>query len=318
MASIFGFDLKALEVFVQVAETGNMTVAAERLGMTQSAVSQTLSNLESNLSSTLLDRSVRPIEMTAAGRFLYDRASSLLSEARKTSQDIRKSNFQQLRQVNVAMVDSLATAVGRPLLEAVKRRTRDWSLTTGLSHMHAHGLMSRAVDIIISDDNLDEYTDLVRYQILREPFILALPNDYKGDPGDLQELNRKMDFVRYSAHSLIGQTIERYLRHIPLEPAQRLRLDNSYAVVSMVASGAGWTITTPLCLFQSGIRLHQVNCVPLPQEAPFRHLTLVARQGELSDLPKEIAEDSRQILRDSFLAEVAQELPWLMDQISIG
>ncbi|PPC77811.1 transcriptional regulator [Pokkaliibacter plantistimulans] len=316
-ASSFGFDLKALEVFVQVVETGNLTYAAERLGLTQSSISQTLSNLERNLDAQLLDRSVRPLHVTTAGRFFYDRALQILLEARKTSQDMQRGHF-KLRHVRIALVDSLATAIGRPLIEMVRKRTEDWSVSTGLSHMHAQSLLSRQVDIVISDDGLDDYDDLTRFTILREPMVIALPPHYTGDISSLAAIQKRLEFVRYQPHSLIGQSVERYLRRVQINLPPRLHLDNTYAIMSMVASGIGWTITTPLCLYQTGLMQHQVRCVPLPGEPVYRELSLVARRNELWDLPKVIAEDSCQILRERFLTDIVANLPWLEPQIRIG
>ncbi|GAA3543043.1 LysR family transcriptional regulator [Zobellella aerophila] len=213
MHNSFGFDLRALEVFIQIVDGGNMTAAAERLGMTQSSISQSLANLEKNLDTQLLDRSVRPIEITRAGRFFYDKACQLLQEARTTSQAMQKGRFDKLRHVRIALVDSLATAVGKPLADAVKRHTEQWSMTTGLSHMHGEALLSRTVDIIISDDALMDYPELSRFRILREPFMLVLPKSFTGEVKQLEPLIKQLDFVRYPAHSLIGQRIERNLRY---------------------------------------------------------------------------------------------------------
>lgn len=318
MLSPFGFDLRALDVFAHVAKTGNMSQAATQLGMTQSSISQTLSNLEEALETQLLDRSVRPMTLTTAGRFLYDRSSQLLKEARKTSQAIKQADYTRLRHINIAVVDSIATAIGSSLVNAVKKRTRDWSIHTGLSHLHGHALLSRTADIIITDDTLEDYTDLSRFQILREPFILALPNDFSGQVTDLSQLLTEQDFIRYSANSLIGRNIERHLQASHVEPTQRLQLDNSYAIVSAVSSGLGWTITTPLCLFQSGIKLQQVQIQPLPTKPLYRSITLVARRDELGDLPQQMAEDSIAILKRDFLSEVADEQPWLLDQLTLG
>lgn len=318
MASSFGFDLRMLEVFMIAVETGNLTTTAERLGTTQSSVSQTLANLEQNLAVRLLDRTVRPLRVTTEGRFLYDRASHLLAEARKTNRDILKGQFQQLHTVRIALVDSLATAVGRHLIDAVRRRTEDWSITTGLSHMHAPALLSRQVDIIISDDALDDHDDLARHPILREPFVLVLPPDFEGDVMSLARLQARHEFVRYPAHSLIGQTIERYLRHQRVELPRRLHLDNTFAIIATVAAGVGWAITTPLCLYQSGLQGRSVVCRPLPGQPLFRQLTLVSRRNELWDLPRVIAEDSCEILRERFLADVAGSLPWVASLIHVG
>ncbi|MFP8967599.1 LysR family transcriptional regulator [Pokkaliibacter sp. CJK22405] len=313
----FGFDLKALQVFVQVVETGNLTYAAERLGLTQSSVSQTLSNLERSMEAQLLDRSVRPLHVTTAGRFFYDRACQLLDEARKTSLDMQRGHF-KLRHVRIALVDSMATAIGRPLVDMVRKRTEDWSISTGLSHMHAQSLLSRQVDIVISDDALVDYDDLSRHPILREPLVIALPPHFEGDISSLGAIQKRLEFVRYQPHSLIGQSVERYLRRVQINLPPRLYLDNTYAIMSMVAAGVGWTITTPLCLYQTGLMQHQVRCVPLPGEPVYRELTLVSRRNELWDLPRVIAEDSRQILQEQFLTHILDNLPWLADRIQIG
>jgi DNA-binding transcriptional LysR family regulator len=314
----FGFDLRALEVFVQIVDSGNMTAAAENLGMTQSSISQNLSNLEKSLNTRLLDRSVRPIAITRAGRFFYDRACQLLKDARMTSQAMQKGRFDKLRHVRIALVDSLATAVGKPLADAVKRHTEQWSMTTGLSHMHGEALLSRSVDIIISDDALMDYPELSRFRILREPFMLVLPKSFTGEVKQLEPLIRQLDFVRYPAHSLIGQRIERNLRYRRLEPPHRLIMDNSYAVSSMVAAGLGWTITTPLCLFQSGIWSSQVRCLPIPGGSFYRNLTLLTRKHELHELPQVIADDIRNILTSEYLSEVTRHLPWVSEMIEIG
>ena len=316
MNTSFGFDLKSLEIFVQIVDTGSMTRAGQRLGMSQSSVSQALAGLETSLRVELLDRSVRPMELSGAGRYFYDRAQSLLQEARLTSQEMRKADYNMLRHVRLAMVDSIISAVGKSLVDVVRQRTQSWSMITGQSHLHAHMLVSRQADIIISDDPVDTYDELLRHPILREPFVLAVPNDYDGG-SDLEEVIREYDFIRYSATSLIAQDIERYLRRNQFEPAQRLQLDNSFAVVSAVSSGIGCTVTSPLCLFQSGIRQHGVKLLPLP-EPFYRSITLVARQHELGDLPGMIAGDCRRILDNSFRSEITDEYEWLRNEIETG
>lgn len=75
--------LKFLETFMVVAEARNMTVAAQSLGVSQSAVSQQLHQLEADLGGLLFDRSVRPIALTAAGTMLHAKAFQLLNQAAK-------------------------------------------------------------------------------------------------------------------------------------------------------------------------------------------------------------------------------------------
>ncbi|WDD96945.1 LysR family transcriptional regulator [Thalassomonas actiniarum] len=318
MNGSFDFDLKSLEIFVYTVDSGNMTLAAERLGTTQSAVSQNLANLEKSLQVKLLDRTVRPLEMTTAGRFFYDSATKMLTLAQKTNEDMHQSKFSHLDHVNIAMVDSLVTALGPSLIAALKGRATSWSVNTGLSHLHANALLSRHVDMILSDDALEEHAELKRYRILREPFVLVLPKGHQGQVEHLPKLLKTLGLIRYSANSLIGITVERYLKRMSVEPPVSLRLDNTFAILSSVAAGLGWTITTPLCLFQNGIRHLELDCYPLPGEPLYRNLTLVSRHNELWELPKVIADDSRIILQDNFLGYVEQHLSWLDHEIKIG
>lgn len=318
MIGNFGFDLKSLEIFVSTVDAGNMTLAAEKLGTTQSAVSQNLANLEKSLEAQLLDRTVRPIEVTTAGRFLYDSAQQMLKQAAKTSQDMRQTHFNHLNHVNIAMVDSLVNPLGSSLVAALKKYTHTWSIHSGLSHRHANALLSRHVDMIISDDAMEAQPELMRFPILREPFILVLPKDQPVDSKHLHKLLNNLGFIRYTAASLIGIRIENYLKRISLEPQISLRLDNTFAILSSVSAGLGWSITTPLSLFNTSIDMANITCLPLPQEPLYRNITLVTRNNKLWELPAIIAKDSRNILNKDFNNFIQEHMPWLEGQINIG
>lgn len=319
----FGFDLRALEVFVVAAQTGNMTLASSQLGLSQSSVSQILSQLEHNLGTKLLDRTVRPSELTVSGRYFFDQALFLLEQADKTQQAIARANFDSLHLVRIAMVDSLATTLGKPLIECIKEKTENWMMTTGHSHLHQQGLLTRKVDIIISDDALEDHENLQRFKLLKEPFVLVLPAEFRQQfPAShlrLQHLASRLDFIRYNIQTLIGKTIETYLRQQNIEAPIRMQLDNTYAVLSSVASGLGWTITTPLCLQQTHHLSNKLYCLPLSeQDACYRYLTLVTRRNELGQFPAMLAQDCRRIVRQQFLPKIRQTLPWAAENVVVG
>ncbi|MGE0801313.1 MAG: LysR family transcriptional regulator [Lautropia sp.] len=74
-------DLESLEVFAQVAAMGSLTVAATRLGLTQSAVSKRIAGLESSLGGRLFARTGRGVRLTSFGQEALPRADGLLREA---------------------------------------------------------------------------------------------------------------------------------------------------------------------------------------------------------------------------------------------
>ena len=75
------FTLKQLEVFLAVAREENVSAAAERLSMSQSAVSEALKNLETQFDVVLFDRLGRSLKLNALGRAMQKETSNLIERA---------------------------------------------------------------------------------------------------------------------------------------------------------------------------------------------------------------------------------------------
>ena len=73
-------DTQQLEAFVAIAECGTFSAAAERLHLTQPAVSNRLALLEEQLDAPLFDRIQRKVRLTAAGQLLLPSAKNALNE----------------------------------------------------------------------------------------------------------------------------------------------------------------------------------------------------------------------------------------------
>ncbi|MFP8965031.1 LysR family transcriptional regulator [Pokkaliibacter sp. CJK22405] len=85
-------DKNALSDFVMVAQTGGFQSAAERLGVTRSAVSQSIRKLENQLGITLVNRTTRSVSLTEAGEALYLRIAPALGEVNQAVEDVLESN----------------------------------------------------------------------------------------------------------------------------------------------------------------------------------------------------------------------------------
>src|SRR4051812_44246251 len=75
-------DLNGMAVFVAVAAAKGFTAAAQRLGVSASAVSQSVRKLESQLGVTLLQRTTRSVHLTEAGERLYETVAPALADVR--------------------------------------------------------------------------------------------------------------------------------------------------------------------------------------------------------------------------------------------
>lgn len=110
-------ELSRLRIFVAIAETGSATAAAERVHLSQPAVSRNLRLLEENLGVDLFEREGRGLVLNASGRALLPRAKRILAdldEAKKSTKDAAERDFFDLR---LGTVDSIATYLFPQIVE---------------------------------------------------------------------------------------------------------------------------------------------------------------------------------------------------------
>ena len=77
----------AIRAFAQVVESGSFAKAAERLGMSTSAASRHVADLESHLQTRLLNRTTRRVSLTESGRAFYERSVQLLADLEEAEQE---------------------------------------------------------------------------------------------------------------------------------------------------------------------------------------------------------------------------------------
>lgn len=116
-------DTRRLGYFVRVVDIGNITRAAESLHITQSALSQHISGLESEFRTRLLERTGRGVTVTGPGRSLYRYAQGILRLEKAARIDLRDGGGSPAGLVTVGLASySMASGVAIPLLRAVRER----------------------------------------------------------------------------------------------------------------------------------------------------------------------------------------------------
>ena len=310
-------ELRALEVFVAVVESGGMSGAAKRLNVSQSAVSQQIVSLERALGAVLLDRRTRPPAPTVQGRALMEHASALLHDARELNQVVREAGRNKLPHLRIAMIDSVASTLAPDVFQLLGSEVGNCAVWSGLSVQHGLSLLQREVDLIVSLDALEDVDRLERHFLLSEPYVVAVSAS-EPPAASLSELSRRSQLIRYSARSQTGQEIERHVRWLRLHAPRRLEFDNTDSVLAMVAAGLGWAITTPLCTLQASRHLSLIRILPIVHPGMLRRLTVVARDGELGKFPTRLVVALRDSARRRLIAHVQAQAPWLASAIEIG
>ncbi len=116
------YDFYDLEAFLAVKETGSFHLAAERLHLSQSAVTRRVQKLETALDTVLFERTTREVRPTLAAKRLQVRAQAILEDARETTLAMRDESVAFAHQRNaVVTIAVIPTVVAALLPRAIKR-----------------------------------------------------------------------------------------------------------------------------------------------------------------------------------------------------
>lgn len=309
-------DWELLASWVAVMETGSVSCAARLLHISQAAVSQRIKQLESSLGTSLLDRSTRPAQPTAAGQRLLENAKDLLTRADQMVESVRNVSRAKRMVVRFGCVDSFAATVGPLLVKSLSgasHQIRLWSGNAGMVDELASG---RQLDLAVTtSDSL--LPGVSRTPLFSESYCVVLPATCDMEKfGTLQDLGRHLPLLRYSSRSLIGRHIEDYLLHHGDTLERTCEFDATEPLLSLVASGVGFAVTTPLCLWKSRHFLPDLRIAPLssfsrrgrPYPELSRTFHLAYREGELGTLPFEVRELVRIAVRKQLSPEIAKTL----------
>jgi DNA-binding transcriptional LysR family regulator len=141
-------DLHALSVVVQ---SGSMAKAAKELGVTQSAVSQMVADLEAALRVRLLDRSTRGVVATIYGSVLIKRSRAALDELRNGIQEIESLTDHATGQVRIGCPESISSAVLPSIAELFfKRYPRAFLDVDDVNFGMLAPLLDRKIDLVIA------------------------------------------------------------------------------------------------------------------------------------------------------------------------
>ncbi len=173
------FDLRALGVFLAVAEQGGFSAAARELHVAQSAVSQTVANLERRLELTLFHRHERRIALTPEGETLRQHARVLLEKAEATHLAMRELHGLVKGEVRIGIPSMLGSYYFPPLLMGFKASHPGIRLTVveagarRLQHMIAGGELD--LGVVIDDATSDH---LERRPLVREEMVVCVPRGH--------------------------------------------------------------------------------------------------------------------------------------------
>ncbi len=240
------FDLYELTLFQLVAETGSFTRAAERVGLTQSAMTRQIHGMEERLGALLFERTTRHVALTRAGRLLQERVTPILKATDELFREVQQTfnRLPPILRVGVARSIGLAYLPGyffafhrqhpEVQLQVEQRTSRDIVQALDAGELDA-GLVCPPAHLPRSLKATHRFAD---------EFVAILPPQFAVPAGletlkDLKNHLSKQRWLMIERESYTGQRLNRWLKEhgCQIEPA--MELDSFDVMVNLVSLGLG-------------------------------------------------------------------------------
>lgn len=307
-----GLELRQLRYFVRVVELGSMGRAALDLDLVQSALSQQISRLESELSTRLLQRTPRGVVPTDAGAAFFREAQLTLRHA---AQAVRAAQQARLSgTVSVGLAPTTAAMLGLPLMQAMQARYPDVRLhmVEGMSGHLSALLNARELDLaVLFDARLQANPDAsagrlwqVQPLLSEDLFLISSRQADRPRPAamTLAELGDEPLILPTGPHGL-RSTLDTAFARAQVVPRVVLEVDSLSMLMAAVDAGLGVTLQPRAAVgrFPDAATRFALVHIDDPQVSRLNLLCSLS-EDELS--PAALA--TRIVLRDTMQALVTQ------------
>ena len=246
--------LRQLHVFQSVATTHNFSRTGDAVGLTQPAVSRSITELEAQLGLKLLNRTTREVTLTDAGQRLAARLPRVLEDLDNTLLDVRGMATERRGRVRVASSPTLSANLMPECIAQCQQRLPGLELVLldRIQSAVLASVLSGEVDFGVVIDP-GEREALECETILTEPFCLACPPDHR------LARKRQVHWADLAGESLV------LLDHAS---GSRRLIDRAladHAVQCTVAQEVGHT-TTIFRMLDAGLGISVIPTLALPPE----------------------------------------------------
>lgn len=230
-------DLRELEAFQAVVETGGIGRAAARLNRAQSSITSRIHQLESSLGVSLFDREGVRLRLTPRGEMLVDHARHMLELAEQARKAVRGG--QAGGKIRLGSMESVAASrLMLPLADFHRRHPEIWvSLQTTSSHGLVAGVQAGELDAAIVGEDVDaarfHSTPLWIEQLV---LIGARDSDMLRTP---QRLATGSVLVYHKPGCTYRKRMEQWLETVHTVPARTLEFASYHGLFAAAAGGVG-------------------------------------------------------------------------------
>jgi DNA-binding transcriptional LysR family regulator len=275
--------LETLKIFKDIAQTKRVSEGARRNGISQSAASQLIQQLERRLGVELFDRSTRPLALTAAGKVYYETCRDILRRHEAAEAAIAALKEESAGSVRLACIYSIG-------LNEMARHTAEFQKANPKARVQLEYLRPDRIYEAVQEDQTD--LGIVSYPVAskelkvvpwrRELMTLVVYPQHRlagrDDGADPSELAGER-FVTFDEDLAIRKAIDRFLRDRGIVVERVLQFDNIQMIKEAVAIGSGIAILPELTVVQE-VRQGRLATVPLRGVELTRPVGIILRRGK--------------------------------------
>ncbi len=234
--------LELYRVFKEVAEAGNITAAAQTLFISQSAVSQSIKQLEAELQTRLFARNSRGVTLTADGRMLYEYVRSAMGLLETGEEKLSQSRDLQMGHLTIGASDTVTSQFLLPYLDRFHRQypAIHIQIISGRSHKVLGLLQSGKVDIAFASTP-QEGASLETFPCLATHSIFVAGAEYPCDFDHVYSLEEiaRFPLILLERKASSRLYLEKYFLQNGLHLHPEIELGARSLLVDLAAIGFG-------------------------------------------------------------------------------
>jgi DNA-binding transcriptional LysR family regulator len=270
-----------LKVFCDVARCRSFSLAAQANGVTQSAASQIVSQLERRMGVQLIDRSTRPLLLTAAGQVFFDGCKSLMEQYTELEARLKSGVQEELTgSVQVAAIYSVGLIdMGQLVQRFIAEQPQ---VDVHINYVHPDDVYQQVLDGIadfglVSFPRKSSKLNAVPWR--EEEMVLACAPKHAlaRQPVFDVKLLEGHNYIHFERNLTIRREVERYLREQDVNVNVVMEFDNIENIKQAVAIGAGVALL-PEPTLRREVQAHTLVARPLLGSRLTRPLGIIYRR----------------------------------------
>ena len=278
MIGLVSFD--HLRLFKDIGQTRSLTRGAQLNGMSQSAASQHIRELEKSFDVALLDRSTRPLVLTHAGRLYLELCKDVLRKHEQFAITISQIKEQVESVARVASIYSVGLSEMSSLETEFQTRFPEAQLR--VEYLRPEKVYA-SVEADEADIGLVSYPEATKEMAVipwrREEMVVAVSPDHelaKRSSLSVKDLAGR-DFIGFDEDLPIRQEIDRYLHAHHVDVHVTLHFDNLQTLKEAVADTRAVSIL-PGRVLRNEVALGRLVAIPIEAPGLFRPVGIIHRK----------------------------------------